>query len=305
MTTDFAPGIARIPVVFVNAYLVDVGGGGDGWVLVDTGLPVLGAREIDRLATQRYGAEHPPRAIVLTHGHFDHAGSALALARRWRVPVYAHRLELPFLTGRSDYPPSDPTVGGALAMMSRAFPSSGIDLGEHVHELPEDGSVPFLPEWRVVHTPGHTPGHVSLWRAADGTLLAGDALATMNQESWATTLMMPRELRWPPAPMTTDWDAAQASILELAALHPKAIAAGHGMPCTEIDPDAFDRFAATFTRPAYGRYVEHPAEADENGVTLVPPRVADPTGRALKIAAATAASAALVTAAVRHRQNRT
>ena len=56
------------------------------------------------------GAGAPPEAIVLTHGHFDHAGSALQLAEYWDVPIYAHRLEMPYLTGKADYPPPDPTI---------------------------------------------------------------------------------------------------------------------------------------------------------------------------------------------------
>ena len=63
-----------------------------------------------------------PEAIVLTHGHADHSGSAAELSDSWDVPVYAHRLELPFFTGLSAYPPPDPTVGGPFALLSRFMP---------------------------------------------------------------------------------------------------------------------------------------------------------------------------------------
>jgi glyoxylase-like metal-dependent hydrolase (beta-lactamase superfamily II) len=277
-------GIARVPVVFVNAYLVDVEPDepGRGWVLVDSGLPGLGAAAIARAAAGRYGGR-PPRAIVLTHGHFDHAGSAARLSNLWHVPIFAHELELPYLTGRSDYPPPDPTVGGALAMMSRAFPHGSIDLDGSVRPFDPDGTIPALPGWRVVHTPGHTAGHVSLFRESDRTLLTGDALATMNQESWISTLTLERELRWPPAPLTTDWSAARRSVEHLAALEPKAIAAGHGLPITgEGAAAALERFAEQFAPPADGRYVRQPARADERGVISLPPPVADPVGGAIR-----------------------
>ncbi|MBA2304711.1 MAG: MBL fold metallo-hydrolase, partial [Acidobacteria bacterium] len=279
------PAIVRVPVVFVNAYLVDITPGviDDGWVLVDTGLRGLGDVAVRRAASARYGPGSRPRAIVLTHGHFDHAGSAAALAERWGVPVFAHRLELPYLTGRSEYPPPDPTVGGALAMMSRTFPHGGPDLSGHLHALPTDETVPFLPGWRAIDTPGHTPGHESLWREHDGTLLAGDALATMNQESWTKTVTMPQELRWPPIPLTCDWDAARASVRRLAALRPRRVAAGHGLPMAgDYLAEAVEAFARGLTPPAHGRYVREPARAYERCVFAFPPPVADPVGSTLR-----------------------
>jgi glyoxylase-like metal-dependent hydrolase (beta-lactamase superfamily II) len=283
-------GIVRVPILFVNAYLVDVEpeNPSGGWVLVDSGLPGLGAPAITRAAAARYGAR-PPRAIVLTHGHFDHAGSAARLATAWQVPILAHDLELPYLTGRSDYPPPDPTVGGALAMMSRTFPHAGIDLGGLIRRF--DDSASPLPDWRAIHTPGHTSDHLSLFRESDGMLLAGDALATMNQESWVSTVTLERELRWPPAPLTTDWTAANASVHRLAALRPRAIAAGHGLPITGDDTaGAMEIFASHFAPPRGGRYVRRPARADQRGVVSLPPPVADPVGGAIRGGAIAAAA---------------
>ena len=300
-------GIVRVPVAFVNAYLIDITPNvpGHGWVLVDTGLRALGSLAIRRAAARRYGARSQPRAIVLTHGHFDHAGSAQALAVEWDVPVFAHPLELPYLTGRSEYPPQDPTVGGALGMMSRAFPRGAIDLGRNLHPLAADGTLPFLPGWHAVATPGHTPGHLAFWRESDRVLLAGDALATMNQESWATTVTMPRTLRWPPAPMTTDWDAAGESIRRLAALRPRVLAAGHGLPLIGPDvPDALATFARTFTPPEHGRYVGRPVRADGDGIVAMPPPVGDPVRTAMRAAAGVAAIAAVVLTYARRRASR-
>jgi glyoxylase-like metal-dependent hydrolase (beta-lactamase superfamily II) len=69
------------------------------WVLVDAGLPGS-AGTIRRHAAEIFGSEARPAAIILTHGHFDHVGALLTLATEWDVPVYAHPLELPYLTGR-------------------------------------------------------------------------------------------------------------------------------------------------------------------------------------------------------------
>ena len=129
---EIAPGVVQVPTSFVNAYLIGEPGG--RWALVDTGLPGF-AWKIRAAAAHRFGSDSAPEAIVLTHGHFDHAGNAWQLADQWGTPIYAHRLELPYLTGRSDYPPPDPTVGGAIAQMSRVLPHGAVDLGTRLREI--------------------------------------------------------------------------------------------------------------------------------------------------------------------------
>ena len=63
-----------------------------------------------------------------------------------------------------------------MARLSSLYPRGPIDLGQRVRSLPSDGSVPGMPGWRWIFTPGHTAGHVSLWRDEDALLLAGDEL---------------------------------------------------------------------------------------------------------------------------------
>src|SRR5687767_6106371 len=186
--------IARLRTWIVNLFFVGYAGG--DWVLVDTGMPTWGD-EIARIAEERFG--RPPRAIVLTHAHFDHVGNVRKLTERWDVEVWAHHLELPYLTGRSDYPPPDPTVGGgSMARTSFVFPKRGIDLGERVRALPTDGSVPPMPGWQAIFTPGHTPGHVALWRDSDRALIAGDAFITTKQESLLSVATQKERMHGPP-----------------------------------------------------------------------------------------------------------
>jgi len=91
---EVTPDIARLQVAIANVYFVGAAGG--PWTLVDTGVPGFAAY-IKLMAEQRYGTDARPEVIILTHGHFDHAGSALALAREWDVPIYAHPLEMPYI----------------------------------------------------------------------------------------------------------------------------------------------------------------------------------------------------------------
>jgi glyoxylase-like metal-dependent hydrolase (beta-lactamase superfamily II) len=70
-----------------------------------------------------------------------------------------------------------------MARLSPLYPRGPVNVSGRLRALPADGSVPGMPGWRWVHTPGHTPGHVSLWRESDRTILAGDAFITTRQES--------------------------------------------------------------------------------------------------------------------------
>ena len=282
----------------VNVAFVGRPDAGDrGWTLVDAGL-YGSADRIAAAAAALFGPDARPLAIVLTHGHFDHVGALRTLADRWDAPIYAHELELPYVTARSAYPPPDPTVGGgAMARLASLYPKRPIDVRDRAQALPADGAVPGMPGWRWIHTPGHTPGHVSLHREADGTLLAGDAFVTTKQESLSAVIAQRRQMHGPPAYFTADWGAAKASVERLAALRPEVALTGHGRPMRgdrlrrdlEWLAEHFDRLAV----PASGRYVDAPAVADERGVVSVPPPVADPLPKVVAVAAAAALGLAI------------
>jgi glyoxylase-like metal-dependent hydrolase (beta-lactamase superfamily II) len=278
--------LAYLRTAIVNVIFVGPPRAGDrGWVLVDAGMPGT-AGAIGAAAAARFGPRARPAAIVMTHGHFDHVGALEELARAWNVPVFAHELELPYLTGRSPYPPPDPSVGGGLmADLSWLYPRGPIDLGGRVRPLPADGTVPDMPGWRWMHTPGHTPGHVSFFRDADRALIAGDAFVTTRQESALAVLEQRLEIHGPPAYYTTDWVDARRSVEALAALDPDLAITGHGRPLAgEALREGLRALARDFDAvavPKSGRYIGRPAEADASGVVWVPPDDTDPLPRLL------------------------
>jgi glyoxylase-like metal-dependent hydrolase (beta-lactamase superfamily II) len=224
---EIAPDVAYRRLVLVNIMLVGLPGTAD-WVLVDTGIPGS-ASAIIAAAEARFGADVPPKAIFMTHGHFDHVGALQDLLERWNCPVFAHLLEMPYLTGQQAYPPPDTAAdGGIMPKLSPLFPRDPIDVSQWLQPLPDDGSVPFLPAWRWLHTPGHTVGHVSFWREQDRLLIAGDAVITTGQESAYEVAVQEPEMHGPPRYFTPDWQAAERSAQLLAILEPRLLVSGHG-----------------------------------------------------------------------------
>jgi len=259
---EVANGVAYSRLGIVNVVFQGDPNNGRNWVLIDAG--VWGTKQaIVQSAETKFGKGARPQAIVMTHGHFDHVGALPELAEYWDVPIYAHALEHPYLNGSEQYPPPDPTVGGGLmAALSRFFPRGPIDVSRWLRELPADGQIPVMPQWQWIHTPGHTIGHVSLWRASDRTLIAGDAFITTAQESAYAVLTQQPELHGPPMYYTPDWNAAGASVARLAKLEPEAVITGHGPPLHgPAMRSALHELAERFdvvAVPAEGRYVTRP-----------------------------------------------
>ncbi|MDF2433807.1 MAG: hypothetical protein JWP44_3438 [Mucilaginibacter sp.] len=271
-----AQGVWGLKILFVNIYMIaNRKGHSKGWVLVDTGLKGS-AKKIIAMAEKLFGYGTRPAAIILTHGHSDHTGSLKKLLKYWDVPVYAHSLELPYLTGLSSYPPVDATVGGGLlSLLSVFFRVKPIDIRNNVKAIDMHNGVPELPEWRIIHTPGHSPGHISLFLPLNTTLIAGDAITTTKSESAIYVFGYLNTLSGPPKYITSDWQAAASSVRRLAALNPRIVATGHGpvMRGRELHTE-LEELAKNFEKkvvPRSGRYVGDAAVADESGVKYIPP----------------------------------
>ncbi len=274
---EVAEGVWGLKDIFVNVYIIK-NPADNTWVLVDAGLKTS-ASKIKKMARKLFGENSRPEAIVLTHGHFDHVGAVKQLAEEWNVKVYAHPLEMPYLTGKDSYPPTDPSVGGGMmAWMSDLYPISPINIRSRLEQLPQNGNIPGLKGWKYIHTPGHAPGHVSLWREEDKVLIAGDAFLTTFGASAVSMLSSKECLSGPPPYFTYDWTASEQSVKKLADLKPELVATGHGKPMQgKAMLEKLQELASHFREkalPAQGRYKDRPAVVNSSGVVFVPPKKA-------------------------------
>ena len=249
---DSAPGVRGLRITFVNVFGVTHTDG--SWTLIDTALPLSGSF-IRNWAEKHFAG--PPNAIVLSHGHFDHVSEAATLADDWHVPIYSHSAERPYVTGQREYPSPNPGAGGGMmSYLSPLLPKGPVDLGTRLRILPETEKGAFqleeMPGWQILHTPGHTPGHVSFFRSEDRVLLPADAFCTTKPESFfKAAILQPAELHGPPAYFTWDWSLAKASVDLLAGLEPLVIAPGHGKPISGPEAaSALEELASKFNEVA-------------------------------------------------------
>lgn len=213
---------------------------GASWVLIDAGWASDGSR-IELAAEALFGADARPAAILLTHCHPDHAGSALRLARAWDCEVHMHPDELPIASG--DFAAMQACAGPidrfvvlplmrAMGRRRREAVLAGSSLTEVARAFEPGAAVPGLPGWECIPTPGHTPGHVSYFRPSDRVLITGDALMALKVNSWSGLLLQRAGLSGPPWYTTWNRRAANESVKALARLEPAVLAGGHGRPLT-------------------------------------------------------------------------
>jgi glyoxylase-like metal-dependent hydrolase (beta-lactamase superfamily II) len=127
---------------------------------------------------------------------------------------------------------------GMVAKISPTFPHTSINVS-NVKPLPSNGNIPYLKDWKWISTPGHSNGHISLYREKDGVLIVGDAFCTLKQESFMSVMVQNEEISGPPKYFTVDWEKAEESIKKLQSLHPKIVLPSHGKPLYGKDANKF------------------------------------------------------------------
>jgi len=217
---DVAPGIMSVGQTkggFVHAYLVEVG---RSLTLIDT-LFDADAHVILNQLRRRGRAVSDIDSIVLSHGHRSHLGGVALRKRLSGAKVYSHQWEADIISG--DRKAQAVSLRPMRPLLAYPFQAGlGLGLGRHracpVDELLADGD--SVGPLQVLHTPGHTPGHLAFFWPERRALVAGDAIATWPNLSAG----------WPG--LNLNKTQHRSSLRRMASLSPEVIGVGHGEPIT-------------------------------------------------------------------------
>ena len=214
--------VTGIPPYAINAYVIEHP---DGDVLVDAMTRLEGPLILRALRGRKVAAH------VATHAHPDHVGATHAVASKLGIPVWAHAEDRAAVEDTKLIGERQPD-----ALINTVFAKAMLGPGHPVaRELAEGDEVAGF---TVLHTPGHSAGHIALWRESDGVLILGDVLNNQHP-----LLGFPRGLRLPLDVFTPDPAANRASAKRLGELGARTILFGHGRP--ETDAERFRSFCAS------------------------------------------------------------
>ena len=203
-------GVSYVDGTNANCYLVDEEGG--ALTLVDAGMQADGKKILGFLA--RAGRKPSDvKTIVITHCHVDHVRGLAALKWATGATVAVHEADADYVSGKAKYPSPGGALGLAFRVMSPMMGSKPVEPDRRLKDGDQMGRL------SVVHTPGHTPGSISLLDGDSRVLFVGD-----------TARYMKGKLEGPPPQFTLSMDQAKASIGRLSALDFEVMLSGHGEP---------------------------------------------------------------------------
>jgi glyoxylase-like metal-dependent hydrolase (beta-lactamase superfamily II) len=194
--------------IMVGVFLVQEA---DGWVLVDAGAPGFDKTIFAQVLAHTGGKL--PKMLLLTHGHADHAAAAQRIREEWKIPIAAHRAEIPYLIGPRWYN-QIPTRFLPYKLLQLSAPPL---VGRNIQMPLDDGR--RLGDLVIYHVPGHAPGLVALLHPGDRALICGDTF--MNRGG---------KLSDPFAPFTYDMGLNHQSQARLVTLDFDHLIASHGDP---------------------------------------------------------------------------
>jgi len=216
LVADSVYQLPGLPPNAINCYLV-------GDVLVDSA-----TRNHARFILRKLKG-HTVNAHALTHAHGDHQGSSAAICAALGIPYWVGAGDVAAAESGRVYDDMPKPLHPIPRFYSHIFPGPG----RPVDRVLKEGD--NVADFTVLETPGHSAGHISLWREADRTLICGDVITTMDVNTTLPGLHEPMPY------FTPDPAVNRVSIRRIAELEPAVVCVGHGKPFR--DPAALKRFA--------------------------------------------------------------
>jgi glyoxylase-like metal-dependent hydrolase (beta-lactamase superfamily II) len=223
--------ISGFPPNIINMYMLS---DGEECVLVDAGTRYIKRSLLKELDAFFAAPEHSAlrlAAHALTHAHPDHQGASKAVCELYGVPLWCGEADAETMERGVA---NSPDMQGFLGILGRAWSGPAYPVSRRLN----DGDL--VAGYRVVETPGHTPGHLAFWREEDGSLILGDVLNGMNLMTGLPGL------NEPPSAFTADVSRNRRSIAAMAALKPTLVCFGHGAPLRKNAAERLEAFARRF-----------------------------------------------------------
>jgi hydroxyacylglutathione hydrolase len=206
-----------------NTYLVL----GNQTTLIDTGTPGKQENILRYLQNELKGKPEDIKTIILTHHHVDHTGSLYELKKITNANIAAYKDDLDIISGeKSSSDPIYMRFGTRMMAIFTSYKFVKPDIGLQENDI--------IDNYRVIHTPGHTPGSIALYNSDNGVIFVGDTLSYDGIK-----------VSGPPSFLINDHEALKKSVKIISDLDPKIMLSGHGKPLTKNTTELIKDFYKT------------------------------------------------------------
>jgi glyoxylase-like metal-dependent hydrolase (beta-lactamase superfamily II) len=214
---EIVENIHQVDGVNANVYIIIEK---EGLTLIDTGMP----NNAKKILNYVKGIDRKPAdtsTILITHAHIDHVGSAQELKKITNAKIAVHQEDADVVAGNKKPPRLKGATGVMIRVLSPFFkfarvqPDIILEENDHIGRL------------QVLHTPGHTPGSISLYDSTRKVMFVGDTIRFANGQ-----------IDGPPKRFTPDMASARKSIQRISQMDFDIMLSGHGEP---LRPNASTR----------------------------------------------------------------